>query len=214
MDQSIVKKNIFRYMDGKKILKRLKKIPIPHTNKLKVMETLEKVVMNSDSTWKKYKVFVKTQEAKMILIEAWRKNATGSWFITTDTYQNIKPKLAKKQIKIVGDLEAIESPSQNRDNQVSGVDYSKASSIANVNKDTATGEIPLNEKSPLKVLGYDTTKSKEERWRILTQQAIPKLGKAKVVWYINFFIKLHRSKPTMASAIKEWEYDLRRLGAK
>ncbi|MEG0579639.1 MAG: hypothetical protein RR490_06970, partial [Niameybacter sp.] len=83
-----------------------------------------------------------------------------------------------------------------------------------VNKDTANGEISLNEKSPLKVLGYDTTKSREERWRILTQQAIPKLGKTKVVWYINFFIKLHKSKPTMASAIKEWEYDLKKLGAK
>lgn len=214
MDQSIPKKNIFRQMDGKKVLKRLKKIAIPHTNKLQLMENLEKVVTNSNSLWKKYKVFVKTQEAKMILIEAWRKNDTGSWFITTETYQNIQSKLAKKQIKMVPASGMVENPSQDRNNEVSAVNYTKSSSIANVNKDTVVSEIPLNEKSPLKVLGYDTTKSKEERWRILTQQAIPKLGKQKVVWYINFFIKMHKKKATMASAIKEWEYDLRRLGAK
>lgn len=214
MDQSIPKKNIFRQMDGKKVLKRLKKIFIPHTNKVQVLETLEEVVMNPDSVWKKYKVFVKTQEAKMILIEAWRKNDTGSWFITTATYKNIKPQLAKKQIKIVPILGRIENSSQNAYNQVSIAEYTKSSSITNINQDATVSEIPLNEKSPLKVIGYDTKKSKEERWRILTQQAIPKLGKAKVVWYINFFIKMHRKKPTMASAIKEWEYDLRRLGAK
>ena len=142
------------------------------------------------------------------------KNDTGSWFITTETYQNIQSKLAKKQIKMVPASGMVENPSQDRNNEVSAVNYTKSSSIANVNKDTVVSEIPLNEKSPLKVLGYDTTKSKEERWRILTQQAIPKLGKQKVVWYINFFIKMHKKKATMASAIKEWEYDLRRLGAK
>lgn len=212
IDQSIPKKTIFRQIDGKKVLKQLKKIIIPHTNKLQLMKDFKKVIANSNILWKKDKVFVETQEAKMILIEAWRKNDTGEWFITTGTYQSIWPKLAKNQIKIVPNSGVVENLSQERNNKASAVNYTKSSNIVNVNKDTVVSEIPLNEKSPLKILGYDTTKSKEERWRILTQQAIPKLGKQKVIWYINFFIKMHRTKATMASAIKEWEYDLRRLG--
>lgn len=214
MDQGRNRNDIFKIVDGKKILTHLKKGVIPHTRQVTVMETLEKVAKDSRSTWEKYKVFVRTQEGKMILIEGWKKNITGAWFITLETYQNIKDKMNSKQIKIVGNTEARGVQSQNRDKHPSGTAYSNASSVTNVNKDTANGEISLNEKSPLKVLGYDTTKSREERWRILTQQAIPKLGKTKVVWYINFFIKLHKSKPTMASAIKEWEYDLKKLGAK
>ena len=73
-------------------------------------------------------------------------------------------------------------------------------------------EILLSDQSVLKVMGYSTTKSREERWRILNQVAIPKLGKQRVVGYLKFFVKLHKSKLSMDSAVKEWEYDLRRLG--
>lgn len=69
----------------------------------------------------------------------------------------------------------------------------------------------LNTTSILKAMGYETSKPKEERWRLLKHSIIPKLGKAKVVNHLRFLIRLHQATPQMANAVSEWEYDLCRL---
>ena len=72
-------------------------------------------------------------------------------------------------------------------------------------------EVGLNQQSPLRKMGYTTSKSREKRWEILTNQAIPVLGKAKVKQYIAMFIRLHGNNVNMENTIREWEYDLMRL---
>lgn len=70
----------------------------------------------------------------------------------------------------------------------------------------------LNQESPLKRLGYSTKKSKEERWRILQQEAVPRLGRDTVIGYLKMFIRMHDGRTQMAVAVSTWKYDLQRLG--
>lgn len=72
-------------------------------------------------------------------------------------------------------------------------------------------EVGLNQQSPLRQMGYTTSKSREKRWEILTNKAIPTLGKAKVKQYIAMFIRLHGNNRNMENAVREWKYDLMRL---
>lgn len=69
----------------------------------------------------------------------------------------------------------------------------------------------FQQSSELSNLGYSVTKSKEERWRILQNQAIPKLGKKKVIAHIEWLIKYNKNNVHRERAIGEWSYDLRRL---
>lgn len=89
----------------------------------------------------------------------------------------------------------------------------KYNSIEKVeNKDSVdVNEINLNKESPLKVMGYNTSVGREERWRILTQLAMPKLGKAQVISYLKYFINFHGKKANMKNAVYEWKYDLDRI---
>lgn len=89
----------------------------------------------------------------------------------------------------------------------------KYENIENVGNENSVhvNEINLNKESPLKVMGYNTSVGREERWRILTQLAIPKLGKARVISYLKHFINFHGKKANMKNAVYEWQYDLDRL---
>lgn len=71
----------------------------------------------------------------------------------------------------------------------------------------------LNDESELRTLGYTTQLNKQQRWDILINKAIPKLGYAKVISYINYFIErsVKIQKKDFSRAISEWEYDLKRL---
>ncbi len=69
----------------------------------------------------------------------------------------------------------------------------------------------LNSESEIKKMGYSTSLTREERWNILKNKAVPKLGKAKVIGHIRFLIKMNKSRSVMFNAVSEWEYDLERL---
>lgn len=71
--------------------------------------------------------------------------------------------------------------------------------------------VNLNTESDIKKLGYSTALSREERWKILKNKAIPKLGKNKVIGHIKFLIKMNKSRKVMENAVNEWVYDLDRL---
>lgn len=69
----------------------------------------------------------------------------------------------------------------------------------------------LNAESEIKKMGYSTSLTREERWNILKNKAVPKLGKAKVMGHISFLIKMNRNRSIMANAVNEWKYDLEKL---
>ena len=60
---------------------------------------------------------------------------------------------------------------------------------ADINVIPMQEDIILNEKSPLRRMGYNTSVPDEKRWEILEKQCIPKLGVNTVIFYINSFIK-------------------------
>ena len=77
------------------------------------------------------------------------------------------------------------------------------------------GDLELREQSRLKELGYDTTKPRSVRWRVLTTKAVPELGLPKVAGMIAWFCRLKKRQrggsQRFARAIGEWEHDLERL---
>lgn len=80
-------------------------------------------------------------------------------------------------------------------------------------KSDSTYEINLKAQSKLGALGYSIKLSRDERWRILIEKAIPLFGMKSVESHILWLIKLkkkdrHRD---YRSALFEWEYDLKRL---
>lgn len=86
-----------------------------------------------------------------------------------------------------------------------------------------TSQEPLNlsdhygdkwqEESPLKKLGYSTNLTKQERWDILINKAVPKLGYERVSNYLSWFIEDKRKikHKDFSRAISIWEDDLKRL---
>lgn len=69
----------------------------------------------------------------------------------------------------------------------------------------------LNAESEIKKMGYSTSLTREERWNILKNKAIPRLGKYKVMGHISFLIKMNKGREIMSNAVNEWTYDLERL---
>ena len=69
----------------------------------------------------------------------------------------------------------------------------------------------LNEESELKKLGYSSSLSRVERWNILKNKAIPKLGKVKVESHIRWLIKMNINRANRSNAVNEWQYDLEKL---
>lgn len=78
-------------------------------------------------------------------------------------------------------------------------------------KTVESKNIELQQTSELSQLGYSVTKSKEERWRILQNMAIPKLGKKQVIKHLEWLIQYNKNHKHRERAIDEWKYDLRRL---
>jgi len=69
------------------------------------------------------------------------------------------------------------------------------------------------EESPRKRLGYHTNISRQERWNILVQKALPQLGYQRVCEYLRRFIE-DKSKikhKDFSRAISVWKEDLQRL---
>ena len=68
----------------------------------------------------------------------------------------------------------------------------------------------LNEISPLKALGYNTTLSRNERFDLINQVLVPALGVRKIISHLTFLIKLNEKKTNkdFSKSITEWTYDL------
>ena len=86
----------------------------------------------------------------------------------------------------------------------------KHQTTTNINQEEFDGS-NLNAESEIKKMGYSTSLSRVERWNILKNKAVPKLGKTKVIGHIRFLIKMNKSRSVMFNAVSEWEYDLERL---
>lgn len=96
------------------------------------------------------------------------------------------------------------------------IKVSSSSKIIAKSTMNSTYEANLNEESALKKLGYQITgTSRIERWDILVNKAIPKLGKQKVNKIINNNIRMRKGQTNGAkkfkNAITEWEHDLRKM---
>lgn len=72
-------------------------------------------------------------------------------------------------------------------------------------------QVILSDESELKKLGYSTTLSESERWNILINKAVPKLGSRKVVWYLRMFIKINKYRKDRLNAVQKWEKDLEKI---
>ncbi|MBO3339586.1 hypothetical protein QTI98_01935 [Clostridium perfringens] len=72
-------------------------------------------------------------------------------------------------------------------------------------------QVVLSDESELKKLGYSTTLSESERWNILINKAVPKLGLRKVVWYLRMFIKINKYRKDRLNAVQKWEKDLEKI---
>ncbi|MGU9347597.1 hypothetical protein ACV30V_02365 [Clostridium perfringens] len=72
-------------------------------------------------------------------------------------------------------------------------------------------QVVLSDESELKKLGYSTTLSESERWNILINKAVPKLGSRKVVWYLRMFIKINKYRKDRLNAVQKWEKDLEKI---
>lgn len=68
----------------------------------------------------------------------------------------------------------------------------------------------LNEISPLKALGYNTTLSRSERFDLINQVLVPALGVRKIISHLTFLIKLNEKKTNkdFSKSITEWTYDI------
>jgi hypothetical protein len=93
--------------------------------------------------------------------------------------------------------------------------FSWPSTAAKETGGKSEGEYDLRDRSRLKELGYDTTKSPSARWRILTTEAVPELGLPRVAGLIAWFCRSRKAqrggRQKFARAIGEWEHDLERL---
>lgn len=76
-------------------------------------------------------------------------------------------------------------------------------------------ELELQPQSRLKQLGYDTTKSRSQRWRILRDVAVPELTLPKVAGFIAWLCRTRKSqkggRDKFIFSITEWEHDLTQL---
>lgn len=72
-------------------------------------------------------------------------------------------------------------------------------------------QVILSDESELKKLGYSTTLSESERWNILINKAVPKLGIRKVVWYLRMFININKYRKDRLNAVRKWENDLDKI---
>ncbi|MGU9063193.1 hypothetical protein ACV3WU_07020 [Clostridium perfringens] len=72
-------------------------------------------------------------------------------------------------------------------------------------------QVVLSDESELKKLEYSTTLSESERWNILINKAVPKLGSRKVVWYLRMFIKINKYRKDRLNAVQKWEKDLEKI---
>lgn len=72
-------------------------------------------------------------------------------------------------------------------------------------------QVVLSDESELKKLGYSTTLSESERWNILINKAVPKLGSRKVVWYLRMFIKINKYRKDRLNVVQKWEKDLEKI---
>lgn len=94
-------------------------------------------------------------------------------------------------------------------------DYTVQGSLTNVNTNSSyeRSEVNLNPKSDLAALGYSTQLSRKERWRILTEKAIPKIGVSRTIGHISWLIRLKKADKLRdySRAISEWEYDLKMI---
>lgn len=214
--KNISKGNIFRIINAKMLFRKMQTNTIPYTGNIWVSDQVENIIKPS-GIWNKTKVFAKVSgQDKMVLIEAWQKRSSLQCFISKKELSVINANIAPYRLRTKGNTDTVKSEDKQVYDQVSNNIVGGYASHANArvvkSKQEFDGkEMLLSDQSVLKVMGYSTTKSREERWRILNQVAIPQLGKQRVVGYLKFFVKLHRSKISMDSAVKEWEYDLRRL---
>lgn len=165
--------------------KKLKEGAMPCIDKL--YEQMEYgVCLHSNKYYKRKRVWMKnTKMNQYIGFEATYCSKCNRYYISQLDIKNLNEYLAPYQMSTINDT-PLNSKSEYRESN-------------------------LNTTSVLKQMGYETTKSREERWRLLTQVIIPKLGKAKVTNHLKFLIRLHGSKAQMANAVFEWQYDLSRL---
>lgn len=214
--KNISKGNIFRIINAKILFRKIQTNTIPYIGNIWVNDQVENIIKPS-GLWNKTQVFAKVNgKDKMVLIEAWQKRSSLQCFISKKELSVINANIAPYRLRTKGNTDTVKSEDKQVYDQVSNNIVGGYASHANArvvkSKQEFDGkEMLLSDQSVLKVMGYSTTKSREERWRILNQVAIPQLGKQRVVGYLKFFVKLHRSKISMDSAVKEWEYDLRRL---
>lgn len=100
-----------------------------------------------------------------------------------------------------------ESPNQNKS--------STRQSQRNDHKGNSPYE-SLNVESELYKMGYQISgTNRRERWNILVNRAVPKLGKERIVQFISSLISFRKSQKNgevkYKHAIREWEHDIREL---
>lgn len=168
------------------------------------------------------KYYSKKNKGKIGLIdtEAFVCKSCGRVYLTDEQYNKVKMKIGDNKVKQVSYTIPITIGGLNKNLKKTVIYHEKVQSNLPVkiepkpqNKTIKTSyeNIPLNDKSELGSLGYSTSLSREMRWNILKNRAIPKLGVEKTKYIIKFFIKFNGKAKNKQNALVEWQYDLNRL---
>lgn len=130
-------------------------------------------------------------------------------------YSFSNKRVITKELKKAKNKPVIEKHTDKHNLKVSTKGYNFSTEIHPNNKSNRRQkhEINLNNQSELRVLGYSTLLSRDERWQILVNKAIPKIGVRRTMNLIAWLIRLKKSDTTKdySRAIGEWEYDLNKL---
>lgn len=125
---------------------------------------------------------------------------------------NKKPDVDQSTIKV---RQNAAQDSQKVDATPKSENFSWPSTEAEESTRVGDSELDLQPQSRLKQLGYDTTKSRSERWLILTNRAVPELELPKVASFIAWLCRTRKSqkggRQKFINSITEWEHDLARL---
>ncbi len=140
-------------------------------------------------------------------------------FANIEVINNINSILIDKKIKLA-DKEVNKSITTINSNKLvdkNGISYyptfgtSKDNLSKIISNNHTDFEMNLNEESELKKLGYNTQLSNSERWNILRNKAMEKIGRERTIHHIEFLIKLNQNKKNFQRALSIWRYDLEKL---
>lgn len=170
----------------KEILTKLQFMQIPYCKKVLMLPSMMKQCVADGKILHISKAFVELSNHQFALIELWYCEECGRFYLNQREFIETERRL--------DGLSSI----RNKDIEQESISSSswKQEERALIPK-LEVRNSKVSDESPLKEMGYDTLKSDQERWWILSEKAIPRLGKNKVIFYLEMFLRMSRNNQQM-----------------